>query len=59
MSRYQLRFLPHFIASSLGTELMYFDKKYYGEKDEIWESHLNKTGFSDNLVNNLVNNLKL
>ncbi len=59
MSRYELRLLPHFIASSLGTELIYFDEKHYGEKDETWESHLEKTGFSDKLVNNLVNILKL
>lgn len=59
MSRYELRLLPHFIASSLGTELMYFDEKHYGKKDETWESHLKKTGFLDNLVNNLVSFLKI
>lgn len=59
MSRYELRLLPHFIASSLGTELMYFDEKHYGKKDETWESHLKKTGFLDNLVNNLVSLLKI
>ena len=29
MRRYELRLLPHFIASRLGTELMYFDEKHY------------------------------
>jgi kanosamine-6-phosphate phosphatase len=59
INRYGLRVIPHFIASSLGTELMYFDQKQYGKKDEIWESNLIKNGFSDKLVNNLVDHLKL
>ena len=54
-----LTLLPHFIASSLGTELIYFNQNKYAEKDKIWENNLMKTGFSENLVNNLVSFLKL
>ncbi len=54
-----LRLLPHFIASSLGTELTYFNQQNSGQKDKIWENNLIQTGFSDILVNNLVSLLKL
>ncbi|MDJ0677608.1 MAG: HAD-IIB family hydrolase [Calothrix sp. MO_167.B42] len=54
-----LRLLPHFIASSLGTELIYFNQKQSGKKDKVWENYLMKTGFSDTLVHNLIDILKL
>ncbi|WP_445633009.1 Sucrose phosphatase-like domain-containing protein [Nostoc sp. DSM 114161] len=59
INKYDLKVLPNFIASSLGTELTYFNQKQYGEKDKIWENNLKETGFSEQLVNNLVSNLKL
>ncbi|MEB3177536.1 MAG: HAD-IIB family hydrolase [Nostocaceae cyanobacterium] len=59
INRYGLRVIPHFIASSLGTEITYFDQKKSGQKDEIWETNLAKSMFSEKLVNNLVNLLKL
>ncbi|MFN6566269.1 hypothetical protein [Dendronalium sp. ChiSLP03b] len=54
-----MRLFPHFIASSLGTELIYFNQEQYGERDKIWEKNLIKTVFSDKVVNDLVNFLKL
>lgn len=59
INKYGLNVLPHFIASSLGTELTYFNQKQYGEKDKAWENNLKETGFSEKLVNNLVSILKL
>ncbi|MDZ8026463.1 MAG: HAD-IIB family hydrolase [Nostoc sp. DedQUE11] len=59
INKYGLKVLPNFIASSLGTELTYFNQKQYGEKDKTWQNNLKKTGFSEKLVNNLVSILKL
>ncbi|PHJ56920.1 hypothetical protein VF14_24950 [Nostoc linckia z18] len=59
INKYSLKVLPHFIASSLGTELTYFNEKQYGKKDKQWENNLKETGFSEKLVNNLVNILSL
>ncbi len=59
INRCGLRLLPHFIASSLGTELIYFNQKQSGQKDKTWENNLIKTGFSDILVHDLVSFLKL
>ncbi|MDB9475053.1 HAD-IIB family hydrolase [Dolichospermum circinale] len=54
-----LRLLPHFIASSLGTEITYFNQNQYGEKDQIWEENLMNSNFSQQLVNDLVSCLQL
>lgn len=54
-----LKLLPHFIASSLGTEITYFNQHQYGEKDRVWQSNLVKSNFSQELVNDLVSQLKL
>ncbi|SDW97907.1 kanosamine-6-phosphate phosphatase [Marininema mesophilum] len=46
MERGNFRFLPHFIASDLGTEITYFTEDYFGKRDVEWDYRLENGNFS-------------
>ncbi|TYR81246.1 HAD-IIB family hydrolase [Priestia megaterium] len=58
MEKGNLRFLPHFIASNLGTEIAYFFKGSFNVADTSWDLHLTKTTFSSGKVEKIIKTLK-
>ncbi|WP_345240704.1 HAD-IIB family hydrolase [Pontibacillus salipaludis] len=53
-----LSLLPHFIASSLGTEITYFHENCFNKKDAEWNGFLDQTTFSPALVDRIVKSLE-
>ncbi|KGP91236.1 HAD family hydrolase [Pontibacillus chungwhensis BH030062] len=53
-----LSLLPHFIASSLGTEITYFHENSFNKKDREWKGFLDQTIFSPALVDRIVKSLE-
>lgn len=57
MEDHGLELLPHFIASSLGTEISYECKRTQGQKDQTWEI-AHRHSFNLEKITNLVNYLQ-
>ncbi|NMH68246.1 HAD-IIB family hydrolase [Bacillus sp. RO3] len=57
MEKGGLTLLPHFIASSLGTEITYFHDNCFNKTDTDWSRALDDTVFSSSVVERIVNDL--
>jgi kanosamine-6-phosphate phosphatase len=58
LRQYDMETIPHFIASSLGTTLTYYDLEQYGTQDQQWATRLSQSGFSESIVSHIVKTLK-
>ncbi|MGD6893706.1 HAD-IIB family hydrolase [Bacillus infantis] len=54
----RINFLPHFIASNLGTELWEIDSGGNFYQNQEWEKRIKKSGFSHRVVEELINDLR-
>lgn len=57
MEKYELKIFPHFIASSLGTEVSYECSSLQGMKDKEWENYIQKS-FCRNKVSYLIESIQ-
>lgn len=54
----KFRYLPHFIASNLGTEITYYTENHLGEQDLDWNSRLNSGLFTEKTIADILNQLQ-
>jgi kanosamine-6-phosphate phosphatase len=57
MSKRTYRYLPHFIAGNLGTEIRYFDNHTSGTVDEVWLRDIRESGFHLDTVESVFSTL--
>lgn len=58
MDKGKFRFLPHFIASNLGTEITYYTEEQFGEPDSDWNCRLNNGLFTEKIIEDILNHLQ-
>ncbi|WP_117169426.1 HAD-IIB family hydrolase [Paraliobacillus sediminis] len=58
LNRGKFRYLPHFIASNLGTEITYYTEEHFGEQDSDWNSRLNNSVFTEKTIEYILNHLQ-
>lgn len=59
MTAARMRYLPHFIASNLGTELWEINQKGEFYQNQTWWKRIKRSGFSHRVVEDLINDLRL